>query len=90
MNLIAYWTDMRGGFTTKVSARTEIIDKDTNKEVGFIEASRSPIVRHVSLFGGKYQGDFTTPEECSAFVKGVEAVLNHMIELPEVAETQAV
>ena len=39
--------------------------------------------RHISLFGGKYQGDFEEPKECDAFAKGVEAVLNHMAETSE-------
>jgi hypothetical protein len=65
------------------------MDEDTNKEVGFVEATRSPITRHISLFGGKYQGDFKTPEECAAFAKGVEAVLNHMVESPDAAASQA-
>jgi hypothetical protein len=36
--------------------------------------------RTVELFGKKYRGSFKSHEECVAFVKGVEAVLNHMIE----------
>jgi hypothetical protein len=41
------------------------------------------VPRHISLFGGKYQGDFEEPKECDAFAKGVEAVLNHMAETSE-------
>lgn len=89
MKLVACWTDTRGGYTSKVSFRAEVMDEGTNEQVGFVEATRSPITRHVSLFGGKYQGDFEKPEECAAFVKGVEAVLNHMIELPAEAASQA-
>ncbi len=44
---------------------------------------RSPAKRHISLFGGKYQGDFVKPEECDAFAKGVEAVLSHMTAVNE-------
>ena len=89
MKLLYGWTDTRGGYGSKVKFRDEVIDTDTGQEIGFVEATRSPIERHVSLFGGKYQGRFDRPEECAAFIKGVEAVLNHMIELPDVAATQA-
>jgi hypothetical protein len=89
MKLVVYWTDTRGGYMSKVSFRTEVIDEDTGKEVGFVEATRSPIERRISLFGGKYQGDFETHEECKAFAKGVEAVLNHAVEVPDQAASQA-
>jgi hypothetical protein len=88
MKLRVYWIDLRGGYTSKVSFRSEIIDDHTGKEVGFVDASRSPRQRHISLFGGKYQGDFESPEECTAFAKGIEAVLNHAVEIPETAATQ--
>jgi hypothetical protein len=42
-----------------------------------------PIKRHISLFDGKYQGSFEDGEQCEAFAKGVEAVLNHMTEATE-------
>lgn len=89
MKLRVYWTGLRGGYLSSVSFRTEVIDEETGKEVGFVESSRSPAIRHISLFGGKYRGDFRTPEECFAFAKGVEAVLNHMVELSEQAASQA-
>jgi hypothetical protein len=50
MKLVVYWTDMRGGYVSNVSCRTEVVDKETDKEIGFVEASRSPIARHISLF----------------------------------------
>jgi hypothetical protein len=78
MKLLVKWVDMRGGYTEQVGWRTEIIDEETGKDVGFVDAARSPARRHVSLFGGKYQGDFKSHEECDAFAKGVEAVLSHL------------
>lgn len=35
--------------------------------------------RTIRLFDSKYIGSFDTHTECVAFVKGVEAVLNHML-----------
>ena len=74
MNLLVRWVDLRGGYTTPVAFRTPIIDEETGKQVGFVDAERSPRRRYVSLFDGKYQGEFETPHECDAFAKGVEAV----------------
>jgi hypothetical protein len=79
MRLLVEWIDMRGGYMSQVAWRTNVIDQDTGKKVGFVDAERSPAKRHISLFGGKYQGDFVKPEECDAFAKGVEAVLSHMV-----------
>ncbi len=89
MKLRVYWTDMRGGSVSKVSFRTEVVDEETGKEVGFVEATRSPAVRHISLFNGKYQGDFVEPKECDAFAKGVEAVLNHVVDSTDSVAAQA-
>jgi hypothetical protein len=71
---------------------TEIKDTDTGQIVGTIVHARSPAKRYVSLFGGKYEGEFTSSQsglECEAFLKGIEAVLNHMVALPEVAAVVA-
>jgi hypothetical protein len=91
MRSLVEWTDTRGGYGTQVSWQKPVIDEDTGKTVGFVKAERSPITRHISLFGGKYQGDFTDHEECVAFAKGVEAVLNHMLAADEerIASEQA-
>lgn len=92
MRLLVKYVNMRGGYMSQVAFRTEVIDEDTGKTVGFVDAERSPVKRHISLFDGKYQGDFTEREECKAFAKGVEAVLNHMIatgETPIEAEEAA-
>lgn len=43
-----------------------------------LHRAQPPAARHISLFGGKYQADFEKPEQCDAFAKGVEAVLNHL------------
>lgn len=58
MRLLVYWIDMRGGYVGPAAWRTEVIDQDTGRKVGFVDAERSPAKRHISLFGGKYQGDF--------------------------------
>ena len=78
MKLLVKWVDMRGGYRDPVAWEPEVIDQDTGKQVGFVHSERSPATRHISLFGGKYQGDFKLPAECEAFARGVEAVLNHM------------
>ena len=85
MKLQVQWVDMRGGYAAPVTWETEVIDQDTGKKVGFVHNQRSPATRHISLFGGKYQGDFSRPEECTAFAKGVEAVLNHLVEVDDEA-----
>ena len=78
MNLLVQSVDMRGGYTSREAWDTDVIDEDTGETVGFVRSERSPASRYISLFGGKYDGIFQTPEQCSAFAKGVEAVLNHM------------
>jgi hypothetical protein len=73
-----------------VAWQTDVIDQDTGKKVGFVEEERSPAARHISLFGGKYQGDFTTWGQCDAFAKGVEAVLSHLTAVDEEQENSEV
>ena len=89
MKLVMHWVDMRGGYGSKQTWESEIVDKETNKPVGFVRQENKPAERYVSLFGGKYTGKFTTPDECFAFVRGVQAVLNHVTELPEAASERA-
>ncbi len=55
-----------------------VIDEETNKTAGQVIFSQ-PSGRSIYLFNEKYKGKFDTQAECVAFVKGVEAVLNHMI-----------
>jgi hypothetical protein len=64
-----------------------IVDRDTGKEVGTLECRQGMTLsnrryhsRTISLFDGKYLGSFETHAECVAFAKGVEAVINQMIE----------
>ncbi len=76
MNLVFEPFDGRG-----LNCRT-VIDKDTGAEVGRIMSygvgpHRSGGI-HVSLFGGKYDRYFRRYDQCVGFVKGVEAVLDHM------------
>ena len=78
MKLKVYWADMRGGYADDVERTTDVTDEDTGNTVGFTTASRSPIKREIKLFGEKYTGEFITPEECYAFAKGVESVINHI------------
>lgn len=86
MRLLVQWVELRGGYTGPVAFRTNVIDQDTDKIVGFVDAERSPARRHISLFGGKYQADFSGSSskiECDAFAKGVEAVLSHIVAAEE-------
>jgi hypothetical protein len=93
MKLQVQWVDMRGGYMSQVAWRTDVIDLDTSKKIGFVDAERSPATRHISLFGGKYQAIFSSTasrQECDAFAKGVEAVLNHMVAADEKQEDSEV
>jgi hypothetical protein len=56
-----------------------VTDEDSGRCVGSISHSHHPKGRLISLFDGKYVGSFERYDECVAFAKGVEAVLNHMI-----------
>lgn len=52
-------------------------DSDPNDAVGEIRFEKG-VGRHVTLYG-RYKGTVQTHKECVAFVKGVQAVLEHMI-----------
>jgi hypothetical protein len=81
MKLLVQWVSLRGGYTEPVAFRTDVVDQESDKIVGFVHAERSPATRHISLFNGKYEAEFSSPishHECDAFAKGVEAILNHM------------
>jgi hypothetical protein len=78
--------------------RFDVKDADTGMIVGFLECGlgetgpapqyfRLPS-RAISLFDDKYWGRFETHEECHAFAKGVEAVLNHVTSQNEVRFAQ--
>jgi len=65
--------------------RREVTDMDTGKNVGFVLGRQGSAVENaryqswsISLFDGKYTGDFEALEECAAFAAGVGAVLSHM------------
>jgi hypothetical protein len=59
-----------------------VIDLDTGKEVGHVVSYGVGFYNtggiRVSLLDGKYSGEFDSRKACWGFVKGVEAVLNHM------------
>ena len=83
MRLLVKWVNMRGGYTSAIAWQPRVVDEDTGKQVGYVHSQRSPAERHISLFGGKYEGDFESQKECVAFAKGVEAVLNHLTDATE-------
>lgn len=56
----------------------QIIDQETGEVVGHVDSERE-YGRRVSLFDGKYSATVDTHDQAWGFVKGVEAVLNHMI-----------
>jgi hypothetical protein len=53
------------------------VDDENGKSVGQLLMAKES-GRTIILFG-KYQGTFISQEECEAFAKGVQAVLNHMV-----------
>jgi hypothetical protein len=56
----------------------EGLSDETGKLVGRIAYKSGPTM-YVSLFAGKYRGEFHSDKECEAFVRGVEAVLNYVL-----------
>lgn len=90
MRLVLRNIELRGGYADKTAWEPEIVDLDTGKVVGSYYQENKPRLRRVTLFGGKYVGEFATHQECDAFAKGVEAVLNHMTAADEeLAEFEA-
>jgi hypothetical protein len=62
----------------------KVMDSDTDKAIGLVQGHQGPSLGpslrwSISLFDGKYEGVFERHDECVAFAKGVEAVLNHMV-----------
>jgi hypothetical protein len=85
MKLFIMNVDMRGGYQEPQAWQTDVVDKETDKTVGWVYAERSPASRTISLFGGKYEATFSSGhsiDECIAFAKGVEAVMNHLTTIP--------
>jgi hypothetical protein len=66
----------------------------TGKCVGTINIDRyidkRRVSRTVQLFDNKYKGSFDAHAECVAFVKGVEAVLNHILKAKDATSVNAV
>jgi hypothetical protein len=87
MRLVLENVEMRGGCIGDYAWPTDVIDAD--RKVGVLSHERSPAARHISLFGGKYQGSFKTFEGAEGFARGVEAVFNHMVEVPDMPASQA-
>jgi hypothetical protein len=86
MKLKVPHVDLRGGYSEDVGGKFDVVDEETGKIVGFLHAYRSPRVRHISLFAGKYSADLESHEQCAAFAKGVEAVLNHLMDTDELQQ----
>ena len=64
-----------------------VIDEDTGKEVGYIRSNGVGMYSgggiQVSLFDDKYCITVSRYEECLGFIKGVEAVLRHMVSIQD-------
>jgi hypothetical protein len=56
-----------------------VIDQDTGNQVGQVRHAPHGCV-YVSLFDGKYEGKLYDWKECKAFIKGVETVLNRLLD----------
>jgi hypothetical protein len=60
----------------------DVIDRDSGEKVGLICSNGVGRYRggiSVELFDGKYRAQLKRYDECLGFVRGVEAVLNHML-----------
>jgi hypothetical protein len=64
---------------TMNSLTAEIVDEDRTDTVGEITFEKGG-GRHIVLFG-RYKGTVKTHAEAVAFVKGVQTVLEHMIDV---------
>jgi hypothetical protein len=64
----------------QMSGGRPIIDSETGKTIGMLDYGHQS-GRTVSLFDNKYRGTFENHEQCWAFAKGVEAVLNHIVRI---------
>lgn len=65
-----------------------ITDEDTGEVVGRVYSERE-FGRDVSLFDGKYSASLDTHDAAWGFVKGVEAVLNHMVSRKDAKASEA-
>ena len=70
-------------FDARARRGRPVIDQDTGEKVGYVISHGVGFAGYggidICLFGGKYQGIVNTYNECWAFIKGVETVLNHML-----------
>jgi hypothetical protein len=71
-------------FDGRQKIHREIIDEDSGQRVGDIQSNGVGFGTYgdgidVSLFGGRYAITVHRYEECWGFVKGVETVLNHIL-----------
>ncbi len=57
----------------------KIFDEDRNDEVGEVRYQKGEN-RKVSLFGDRYTATVKSHDELVGFLKGVETVLNHILE----------
>jgi len=57
---------------------TTVEDQDTGRIVG-TQTYATNNGRLISLFDGAYKGHFESHEECEAFLRGVEAVINRLL-----------
>jgi hypothetical protein len=71
-------------FDGRGRAHVAIVDKDTGKEVGLICSLGAGRGINVHLFGHRYEATVSTYQECCGFVRGVEAVLDHIVDLEPV------
>jgi hypothetical protein len=81
-------------YAGKTSYQYGVFDEVTGKYVGTINIDRyigkRRVGRTVQLFDKKYGASFDTHMECVAFVKGVEAVLNHILRVKDATSVNAV
>ena len=77
--------------TRRTGSEYGVFDETTGRRVGTVSFEKVPGTGHKSyptrtilLFDSKYVGIFNTHMECVAFVKGVEEVLNYMLEAKHV------
>lgn len=64
--------------STMDGLKVDIFDEHADDIVGHVRFEKG-VGRHITLYG-RYKGTVQTHEECEAFVKGVQTVLQYMIE----------
>jgi len=74
-------------FDGRRESTRSVIEESTGKEVGYIRSNgvgfsgggtRAEGGIEIYLFGGRYQQTVETSDQCWGYIKGVEAVLDHM------------